>query len=442
MSRLSVVVIGLGFLLASCSVETLDVEHQAAAETALIQVSPRASAISEAGDSAFVRIALTRRPHGAVTIGLSSSVPSETQIVPDVVVFRPDDWSEPRTVQISAVDDAAFDGDIPLTITLTVATHDHAYADVRPAPIDVLSVDDDYVITGYRTRLVAEASRESRVVGINNRGQVAGDFETSDGTIDPFLWDNGVLTDLGSLGGGRMQSHALGLNDSGTVVGWSDTINGVTWFRYDDQVVALPGQAWAINDRGHIAGDALYADGQRTELHGGEPVTALAINNRDHVAGLFPTPPYYERAFFWNGQFIDLGSFGDPRAAGTGVNERDQVVGRRFDAQFNYQAFLYDGGAIVDLGTATGSAGGVANGINNRGDIVGTDNDSGRQPVMGWIGRPGALTSLQSLLVDGSCFLAIDALAVNDSGAIAARALACDVGSFRAYLFEPIKAAR
>ena len=445
MPQRSCAVIGSGLLLvASCSVETLNEQHQSAAEAALIQASPRVSAISEAGDRSYVSLALSQRPHGPVTIRMTSSMPFETQIVPDVVTFMPNNWSEPRAIEISAVDDAAFDGDLAVSIDFTVSTHDKAYAQARPAPLDVISVDDDYVITGYRTRMLDDL--ESRPVAINNRGQIAGDFYTDDFVIHPFLWENGVATDLGSLGPAGHQSHALALNDSGSVVGWSATLNGTTWFRYEDgQLAALPGQAWAINDRGSVAGDALYANGERVDLHGGEAVTALALNNLDHAAGLFPTPPFHERAFFYNGQFVDLGSFGGPRAAGLSVNERDHVVGRMFDTQFNFQPFLYDGTSIINLGTAMHEshiAGGVANAINNRGDIVGTDNDTAREPVMGWVGRPGNLTSLNTLLVDGSCFFMIDAIDINDSGAIVARARTCDSGTARAFLFEPIKAPR
>ncbi|MET8282223.1 hypothetical protein [Micromonospora sp. NPDC005174] len=56
----------------------------------------------------------------------------------------------------------------------------------------------------------------SAALGINNRGQVVG---AANGRA--FRWQNGTLTDLGTLGGDR--SHATAVNDRGVVVGQSAT---------------------------------------------------------------------------------------------------------------------------------------------------------------------------------------------------------------------------
>src|SRR3982751_4757094 len=56
--------------------------------------------------------------------------------------------------------------------------------------------------------------------GINNAGQVTG----NDGWLDvhAFLYSNGQMTDLGTLGGSG-SSGGYGINDAGQVVGGSDT---------------------------------------------------------------------------------------------------------------------------------------------------------------------------------------------------------------------------
>ena len=69
----------------------------------------------------------------------------------------------------------------------------------------------------------------------NQRGQIAGWSDTNSTanpttgvpTIDPFLWQDGHLTDLGDLGGTLGQ--AFWLNEPGEVVGWSDLAGDQTF---------------------------------------------------------------------------------------------------------------------------------------------------------------------------------------------------------------------
>jgi probable HAF family extracellular repeat protein len=419
----------------------------AEAQAGAITVSPRVSAASEAGDRAFFRVSLAAAPRSRVTVVAATSAPFEARVTPAVITFTPSNWSTPQILEVVSVDDDRFDGDRSVRVVFAPAlSFDPAFAGFRLPSLDVLSVDDDYVVTAYRARpLVGSAAIESRAVAINQRGQVVGDELSFDGVAHPFLWDRGQRTDLGSLGGGRNQSHALDINDAGVVLGWSDTLAGVTRFLHDGQLTATQGETWAINDRGHTVGDALYADGQRFELPdlGDTPSTGLALNDSDHVTGFAPTPPFFQHAFYFaDGAFTDLGTFGGPIGAGLAINEHDQVVGRMFNAERVFRPFLYDGEQVIDLGTATDAPGGIASGINNRGDIAGTDVDQGRMPMMAWVGRPGELRAIDTLLVDSPCFLTLEAVAINDSGFIAANGLECNVGVFHAFVLEPVKAAR
>ncbi len=101
---------------------------------------------------------------------------------------------------------------------------------------------------------------------INNLGQIVGDAQfTAGGELTAFLYSDGVLRNLGALGG--TTSHASALNDSGQVVGYANTASGAQRaFLYSDGVMIdlnsllPPGSGWdlrqatGINDSGQIVG--------------------------------------------------------------------------------------------------------------------------------------------------------------------------------------------
>ena len=63
-------------------------------------------------------------------------------------------------------------------------------------------------------------SSTSIATGINDSGQVVG-YLANDGPSRAFFWQNGVMTDIGTLGGSR--SFVGGINNSGQIVGGSET---------------------------------------------------------------------------------------------------------------------------------------------------------------------------------------------------------------------------
>ena len=69
----------------------------------------------------------------------------------------------------------------------------------------------------------------SEANAVNDEGQLVGASSASSGT-HAFLWQDGVMTDLGALGGGYPDSVAKAINDQGQVVGYS-YLPGNTTFR-------------------------------------------------------------------------------------------------------------------------------------------------------------------------------------------------------------------
>lgn len=113
--------------------------------------------------------------------------------------------------------------------------------------------------------------------GINDSGEVVGFSQNDSGVYQAFVYSNGIMDGLGSLGLGC--SQAYGINDSGWIVGRAGIANGFSGYSqafldiggtmYDlDDLLNSSGAGWtlesaqAINSDGSIVGFGLAPDGQ------------------------------------------------------------------------------------------------------------------------------------------------------------------------------------
>jgi probable HAF family extracellular repeat protein len=181
---------------------------------------------------------------------------------------------------------------------------------------------------------------------MNERGQIAGWSFTSANvnswtglpTLDPFLWENGTMVDLGTLGGTLGETFAM--NRYGQVAGFSDMAGDFSChpFFWDKK--------GGIQDLGTLGGDSglAYFVSNTGDVLGAANLPGAVGCDAGGVPG---------HAFLWrNGVMTDLGTAaGDTCSGAIGMNARGQIIGGGDDCNGgSVHAFLWeDGGPAVDL---------------------------------------------------------------------------------------------
>jgi len=247
----------------------------------------------------------------------------------------------------------------------------------------------------------------SEPIGLNNSGQVASGVIGEDGHYYPAVYD--IKTDKimipGSLGGTSPDGTtgaATAINDARQVVGYSYIPSG-EWhaFMYNSGVMqdlgSLPADtrvyyayALGINSSGLVVGGSgsqhafVYSNGAMAvfEPPNSDASRAYGINSRGQATGYY----YKEnvgRGFLYSGnQFIPIGPSQSPYTVGFAINEQGIVVGASWlpdhdSCRTCYQprAFAFTGEQFIDLNDLlpAGSEWTLryAYGINNNGKIIG-----------------------------------------------------------------------
>jgi probable HAF family extracellular repeat protein len=233
---------------------------------------------------------------------------------------------------------------------------------------------------GGMIQLPTLGGNNGTAMAISNRGEVAGFAENS--TPDPgcpapqvlhfkpVVWEKGVIHKLPTFGGDP-DGVAQEINDKGEVVGGSGTcatFNPNLFFNLVP-VHALLWEKGKATDLGNLGGKTGQAGGN----------IALDINIQGQVVGNSDLPGDTTfHAFLWTRRtgMQDLGTLsGDVASLSISINDDGSVVGASLDANFNPRAFLWEKGLMTDLNTLiagdsplyllTGCS------INSRGEITG-----------------------------------------------------------------------
>jgi probable HAF family extracellular repeat protein len=256
---------------------------------------------------------------------------------------------------------------------------------------------------------------EGQAFALNNHDQVVGFAANT--TPDPFsmegwgvqarafLWQNGRLHDLGTLGGA--DSNADFVNDRGQVAGVSYTNSVPNPITGQPQADAYLWQNGVMRDLGSLGGSIPTFGG----------ITAL--NNHGEVVGQSDLPgDLTAHPFLWDGtKMIDLGTLGGDNGTASDVNQNGAVDGIADLADGTHRGFLWTKGTMHDLPPLAGHLCSNANGMNNHDQVVGNATNCFGGDLSAVIWNEGVPTDLNTLIAPSPLHLT-ESVNINNRGEI------------------------
>lgn len=279
-----------------------------------------------------------------------------------------------------------------LPVLLFIASCTDAPLEPRPAslarashsPRSFTDVTWTRSTTGIEMVVIGQFQGDFTVLlDINESGLAVGSRSTPGVGERAISWQNGVFTDLGTLGGGF--SRAYQVNSAGVIVGEASNefgfVRPVVWVNGEiralpplDQTTAGFGAARAINERGDVVGN--------------------------------DSRSFTTRAVLWpaEGGVVDIGMLPDANLGlATGINNRGDVFGQSiYFTDFSRRAMKWVNGVLAEVSMPAGAlpAGGdlgTGRMFNDLGEFLGGINNSAASTRQSLVFRDGAFQTLPFL---------------------------------------------
>ena len=368
-------------------------------------------------------------------------------------------------------------------------------AQEQPAAQEQTTEPARYTITDLGT---LDGGTSSQPFFINSYGLVSGSSSLPDGNQHAVLWLEELKLDIGAPGLGGPNSIAFGDNERFQAAGEAETStsdpNGEDFCGFGTHLTCLPflwqdggmiqlptlggnnGEATAINNRGEVAGFAenstpdpgcpapqvlhfkpvVWEKGSVNQLHtlGGDPDgVAFMINDNGQAVGasgncatfnpidLYNLVPVH--ALLWEkGKATDLGNLGGTTGQAGGnialdINYQGQVVGNSdLPGDTTFHAFLWTKEkGMQDLGTLSGDVASLSISINDAGSVIGASIDASGNP-RAFLWEKGAMTDLNTLIAGDSRLYLLTGCSINSRGEITGLGLT-STGEIHTYLATP-----
>jgi probable HAF family extracellular repeat protein len=307
--------------------------------------------------------------------------------------------------------------------------------------VGLLQADVIYSVTD----LGSTGGSSTLALQINNSGTAVGYGETLSGDQGAFVSGGGSMQSLAGLPGST-DTYAYGINSSGTIVGVSyinGKAHGEIWNGGSTTDMGAGVYATGINDAGVVVGGNGHAfamvNGTYQDLGvltGGNWSAAYGVNNAGTVVGYGNIGNGIFRGFVWTPAdgMTQIGTFGGGNSYAMAVNDNGEVVGEASLSSGYAHAFTDVNGVMTDLGTLGGGSS-YAYGINDSGTVVGYSWLASGDNPHAFADISGVMMDLNSLIPGGSGWELLGAYGINAWGQIVGEGLLN--GQEHAFLLNP-----